>query len=207
MTQHRTPGQNPRPRRSEKLKVRMFYLLSEWISVTFDIRGLHRSRLKAYSCEDYRLQGTARWCVFWQKLTSVWKIVSYLSSGFTSYLKLKTVGYSETQRSARLHGVISQKTAIFTVSEMRTSHLTNIVGVYWQKPSRCVLTYLYNVLHTVSTQQYISSVIQYIQSGHITATCFGLNCYLQANEEYFLRYNWVLLYCTLKMFLNLLAPE
>jgi len=31
---------------------------------------------------------------------------------------------------------------------------------------------LYNVLYTVSTQQYIITVIQYIQLGHITATCF-----------------------------------
>jgi len=31
---------------------------------------------------------------------------------------------------------------------------------------------LYNVLYTVSTQQYIITVIKYIQSGHITATCF-----------------------------------
>jgi len=31
---------------------------------------------------------------------------------------------------------------------------------------------LYKVLYTVSTQQYIITVIKYIQSGHITATCF-----------------------------------
>jgi len=31
---------------------------------------------------------------------------------------------------------------------------------------------LYNLLYTVSTQQYISTVIQYIQLGHVTATCF-----------------------------------
>jgi len=42
-----------------------------------------------------------------------------------------------------------------------------------QKPSRCVLTDLYNVLYTVSTQQYISKVIKHIQSGHITVTCFN----------------------------------
>ena len=34
------------------------------------------------------------------------------------------------------------------------------------------ITFLYNVLYTVSTQQYIITVIKYIQSGHITATCF-----------------------------------
>jgi hypothetical protein len=91
MTQHRTPeGQNPQPRRCEKLEIRMFYLLSERISVTLDIRGLHRSLPKEYSCEDYHLEGTARWCVFWQKLTNVWKIVKYLSSVFTCDLKLKT---------------------------------------------------------------------------------------------------------------------
>ena len=32
--------------------------------------------------------------------------------------------------------------------------------------------FLYNALHTVNTQQYISTVIQYIQLGRITATCF-----------------------------------
>jgi len=42
----------------------------------------------------------------------------------------------------------------------------------WQRSSRCVLTNLYNVLYTVSTQQYISTVILYIHSGHIMATCF-----------------------------------
>jgi len=31
---------------------------------------------------------------------------------------------------------------------------------------------LYNILYTVSTQQYISTVIQYLQLGHIKATCF-----------------------------------
>jgi len=106
----------------------MFYLLSERISVTFDIRGLHRSLPKEYSCEDYHLKGTARWCVFRQKLADVWKIVPYRPSEFTSDLKLKTAGYSRTQCSARLPGVTSQKTVIFMVSEMRISHLTNIVG-------------------------------------------------------------------------------
>ena len=37
----------------------------------------------------------------------------------------------------------------------------------WEKPSRCVLTNLYNVLYTVSTQQYMNTVIKYMQSGHI----------------------------------------
>ena len=40
---------------------------------------------------------------------------------------------------------------------------------FLQKPSRCVETNLYNVLYTVSTQQYIITMIKYIQSGHITA--------------------------------------
>jgi hypothetical protein len=31
---------------------------------------------------------------------------------------------------------------------------------------------LYNILYSVSTQKYISTVIQYIQLGPITATCF-----------------------------------
>jgi len=31
---------------------------------------------------------------------------------------------------------------------------------------------LYNALYTVSTQQYIIRLIKYIQSGHITTTCF-----------------------------------
>jgi hypothetical protein len=56
MTQHRiSEGQNPQPRRCEKLKIRTFYLLSERILVTFNIRGLHRSVPKEYNCEDYRL--------------------------------------------------------------------------------------------------------------------------------------------------------
>jgi hypothetical protein len=42
----------------------------------------------------------------------------------------------------------------------------------FKRPSRCVLTNLCNVLYAVSTQQYIGTVIQYIQSGHITARCF-----------------------------------
>ena len=41
-----------------------------------------------------------------------------------------------------------------------------------QKPSCCILTYLYNVLYTVCTQKYIITLIKYIQSGHITAACF-----------------------------------
>jgi len=31
---------------------------------------------------------------------------------------------------------------------------------------------LYNVLYTASTQHYMITVIKYIQSGHIMATCF-----------------------------------
>ena len=42
----------------------------------------------------------------------------------------------------------------------------------WQRPSRCVVTKLYNVLHSVNTQLYISTVILHIHSGHIMATCF-----------------------------------
>jgi len=33
--------------------------------------------------------------------------------------------------------------------------------------SRCVVTNLYNVLYSVSTQQYINTVILYIHSGHL----------------------------------------
>jgi hypothetical protein len=54
--------------------------------------------------------------------------VPYRPSGFTCDLKPKTEGYPETQCSARLHDVTSQKTVIFIVSEMGISHLTNIVG-------------------------------------------------------------------------------
>ena len=49
----------------------------------------------------------------------------------------------------------------------------------------CIVVNLCNVLYTVSTQQYISTVIKYIQSGHIIATCFDLNGHLQANKEHF----------------------
>ena len=45
-------------------------------------------------------------------------------------------------------------------------------NLIWQRPTRCVVTNLYNIFYTVCTQQYISTVILYIQSGHITATCF-----------------------------------
>ena len=41
-----------------------------------------------------------------------------------------------------------------------------------QRPSRCVVTNLYNVLYSVNTQLRISTVILYIHSGHIMATCF-----------------------------------
>ena len=43
---------------------------------------------------------------------------------------------------------------------------------FWQIPTRFVVKKLYNVLYTVSTQQYISTMILYIHSGHIMATCF-----------------------------------
>jgi len=49
---------------------------------------------------------------------------------------------------------------------------------FWQRPTRCVVTNLYNVLYAVSTQQYI-------QSGPITATCFDLNGHLQDNKGHF----------------------
>jgi hypothetical protein len=55
-------------------------------------------------------------------------MVPYRSSGFTSDLKLKIVGYSKIQCSARLHGVTSQKTEILIASKMRIANLTNIVG-------------------------------------------------------------------------------
>jgi len=45
---------------------------------------------------------------------------------------------------------------------MRTP-LLGTVEIFWD---------LYNVVYTVSTQQYISTVIQYIQLGHIAATRF-----------------------------------
>jgi hypothetical protein len=43
---------------------------------------------------------------------------------------------------------------------------------FFYLPSRFVLTNLYIILHTVSTQQYVSIMIRYLQLGHITATCF-----------------------------------
>jgi len=42
----------------------------------------------------------------------------------------------------------------------------------WQRPSRCVVTKLYNVLYSINTQLYMSIVILHIHSGHIMATCF-----------------------------------
>jgi len=42
-----------------------------------------------------------------------------------------------------------------------------------------------NVLHTVSTQQYINTVIQYIQLGHLRPHVSTVNGHLQANEEHY----------------------
>ena len=50
-----------------------------------------------------------------------------------------------------------------------------------------------NELYTVSTQQYISTVILYIHSGHITATCFDRKRSSSGQWRAFLRYNKVAL--------------
>ena len=50
--------------------------------------------------------------------------------------------------------------------------------------SRCLIRNLYNVLYSVNTQLYISTVILHIHSGHIMATCFVVNGHLQANREH-----------------------
>jgi len=46
-----------------------------------------------------------------------------------------------------------------------------------------------NVFYTVSTQQYIITVIKYIQSGHITATCFDRKRSSSGQWRTFLRCN------------------
>jgi len=48
---------------------------------------------------------------------------------------------------------------------------------------------LYNVLDTVNIQQYISTVILYIHSGHITATCFDRKRSSSGQKRTFLRHN------------------
>ena len=42
------------------------------------------------------------------------------------------------------------------------SRLFYFISFYFTDAIRCVLTNLYNVLYTVSTQQYISTVIKYM---------------------------------------------
>ena len=49
----------------------------------------------------------------------------------------------------------------------------------------------YNVLYTVNTQHYISTVILYIHSGHISATCFDRKRSSSGKLGKFLRYNKV----------------
>ena len=66
---------------------------------------------------------------------------------------------------------------------------TNYFLPIWQRPSRCVLTNLHNILYTVSTQQYINTVILYIHSDHVTATCFDRNRSSSGQQKTFLRYN------------------
>jgi len=46
----------------------------------------------------------------------------------------------------------------------------NVLSSTWGQ--HYILFFLYNVLYTVNTQQYISTVIQYIQIRSHTATCF-----------------------------------
>ena len=85
---------------------------------------------------------------------------------------------------------------------------------FWQKPSRCAVTNLYNLFYTVNTQQYISTVILYVQSGHITATCFDRKRSSSGQYRTFLMYNKVSsqwdpiecsLYCTSTLNISLLA--
>ena len=49
----------------------------------------------------------------------------------------------------------------------------------------------YNVLYTVNSQQHISTVILYIHSGHISATCFDRKRSSSGKLGIFLRYNKV----------------
>ena len=61
----------------------------------------------------------------------------------------------------------------------------------WRRPSRCTVTGLYNVLYTVNTQQYISTVILCIHSGHFMATCFDRKWPSSGQWRTFSRYNKV----------------
>ena len=49
----------------------------------------------------------------------------------------------------------------------------------------------YNVLYTVNTQHYISKVILYVHSGHISATCFDCKRSSSGKMGTFLWYNKV----------------
>jgi len=68
---------------------------------------------------------------------------------------------------------------------------TDYVSPIWHRPSRSVLKHLYNVLYTFNTQQYISTMILYIHSGYITATCFDRNRSSSGQQRTFSRYNKV----------------
>jgi len=50
---------------------------------------------------------------------------------------------------------------------------------------------LYNVLYSIKSQLYISTVILYIYSGHIMATCFDCKQSSSGLQRVFLRYNKV----------------
>jgi len=52
---------------------------------------------------------------------------------------------------------------------------------------------MYNSLYTVSTQQYISTMVQYKKLGHITATCFERKRSSSDQWRTLLRYNKVAL--------------
>ena len=54
-----------------------------------------------------------------------------------------------------------------------------------------LLRKLYNVLYSVNTQLYISTVILHIHSGHIMATCFDRKRSSSGQYGTFLRYNKV----------------
>jgi len=70
-------------------------------------------------------------------------------------------------------------------------HRHRLWWTIWQRPSRCVVTNLYNVLYSVNTQPCISTVILYIHSGHIIATCFDRKRPSSGQYRTFLRYNKV----------------
>ena len=61
------------------------------------------------------------------------------------------------------------KNKINTKLHFSPSCTSGRTGELRQMSYSCVVTNLYNELYTVNTQQYISTVILYIHSGHITA--------------------------------------